>query len=419
MLIQIEGGHPLNGTYHPGGNPNAAIALMAAALLTEAPVALHNVPDTVITRTLAGIARDLGAQVAWSDGDMTLTSAQIARRTLSSEETDRSVGTLLLLAPLLARRHHARLECDFPLNRIRTHLEALRDLGIDVITGSGAVDFKASRWEKRDILLSGASVTATALVMMLAASLGRETVVHNAAAEPHIRELAALLTAMGAPVEGAGSNVLTIYGTQPLIGAEVTVGAHYVEAGSIAAMTAICGGRVEIIGALRTDMRMIARIFGRFGVQFDVGEAALYVPHHDGLTISNREEDVDGSIESAPWPGFPSDLVAVATVVATQAVGTALIHEKMFANRLLFIDKLKAMGAQIVLCDPHRAIVVGASKLHGTYMDTPDIRAGLGMVAAALTADGVTQIDNAQVLSHTFGDVLGKLRALGARIETS
>lgn len=420
MLINVEGRHALNGVYRPGGNPNAALALMAAALLTEAPVSLHNVPQTMTTQALAEIARGLGAQVDWAGGDLTLTSEQVTRRVLSQEDTELSVGALLLIAPLLIRRQHARLEIDFPLNRIRTHLEALRDLGIDVVTSSHAVELRSATWEKKDILLTQMSVTATSLAMMLACRLGKETIIHNAATEPHVQELAHLLNAMGARIEGIGSNTVTIYGADELSGSEATVGPNHIEAGSIAAITAMCGGRVQIEGIRRSDMRMIAHIFKRLGIQLDMDATNLFIPNHESLSVSNREEDVDSSIETAPWPGFPSDLVAVATVVATQAHGTSLIHEKLFANRLLFVDKLKAMGAQIVLCDPHRAIVVGPSKLSSVYMDTPDIRAGLGMLAAALVADGITQMDNAQVLSHTFGDdVLDKLGALGANISTS
>lgn len=416
MLIHVEGRHPLNGVYRPGGNPNAALALMAAALLTEQPVTLHNVPQTSTTQALADIARELGAQIDWLDGDMTITSGQITRRVLSQEDTELSVGALLLIAPMLIRRQHVRLEIDFPLSRIRTHLEAVRDLGIDIVTGSNSVELKASTWEKKNILLAQASVTATSLVMMLATRLGKETIIHNAATEPHVQELAELLTTMGARIDGIGSNMLRVTGVDELVGAEATIGSNHIEAGSIAAITAMCGGRVQIEGVRKSDMRMIARIFRRLGMQLDMDEGNLYVPHHDGLSVSNREEDVDASIETAPWPGFPSDLVAVATVAATQAFGTSLIHEKMFANRLLFVDKLKSMGAQIVLCDPHRAIVVGPSRLNGVYMDTPDIRAGLGMLAAALVANGTSQIDNAQVLSHTFGDVIDKLRMIGAQI---
>ncbi len=417
MLIRVEGRQPLNGTYRPSGNANAALALIAAALLTDQPVTLRNVPKTASTHAATSAAQAMGASLTWTDDTTLVIKAdQITRRILTHEDTDVSLGTMLLVAPLLVRRQHARLELDFPLNRIRPHLEALRDLGLDVVNSSDAVEIKAATWEKRDIILTQASVTATAILMLLAARLGKETVIYNAACEPHVQELAHMLVAMGARIEGIGSNLLRIFGVPELTGADVTVGADHIEAASIAAMAALTGGRVQIDGIRGRDMRAIAKIYWRLGIQLDVDESTIFVPRHETLNVSNREEDVDSSIETAPWPGFPSDLVAVATVIATQARGTSLIHEKLFANRLLFVDKLKAMGAQIVLCDPHRAIVMGPTPLRSVYMDTPDVRAGLGLLAAALAADGISNIDNAGVIEHTFAGVIGKLQALNAKI---
>lgn len=417
MLIRVEGRQPLNGTYRPSGNANAALALIAAALLTDQPVTLHNVPKTASTHAAISAASAMGVSVTWTDeATLMIKADQLTRRVLTHEDTDVSLGTMLLVAPLLVRRQVARLELDFPLNRIRPHLEALRDLGLDVVNSSGAVEIKAATWEKRDITLTQASVTATAIIMLLAARLGKETVIYNAACEPHVQELAHMLTAMGARIDGIGSNLLRIYGVPQLNGTECTVGADHIEAASIAAMAALTGGRVQIDGIRGRDMRAIAKIYWRLGIQLDVDDSTIFVPRHETLNVSNREEDVDSSIETAPWPGFPSDLVAVATVIATQARGTSLIHEKLFANRLLFVDKLKAMGAQIVLCDPHRAIVVGPTPLRSVYMDTPDVRAGLGLLAAALAADGVSNIDNANVIEHTFAGVISKLQALNAKI---
>jgi UDP-N-acetylglucosamine 1-carboxyvinyltransferase len=246
--------------------------------------------------------------------------------------------------------------------------------------------------------------------------LGKETIVHNAACEPHVQELANLLCEMGAHIEGIGSNVLRILSPFELCGGEAEVGPDHIEAASAAAIGALCGGRVQIEGTRRGDMPMIAKTYRQLGIQLDVDDHVIYVPRHELLTLSRREEDTDLSIETSPWPAFPSDLVAMATVIATQARGTSLIHEKLFNNRLLFVDRLKAMGAQIVLCDPHRAIVVGPTPLHGIYMDSPDVRAGLGMLAAALAAEGESVIDNAHVIERSFMGVLDKLRGLGAQI---
>lgn len=416
MRVHVEGRHPLNGQYRPSGNANAAIALMAAALLTDKPAALHNVPRTTSTKVMLQTAEHLGAEFNWEGSTLSLRAEQLNRRTLTSDVTNSFVGALLYLPAILVRRQYVQLEMDFPLNRIRTHLEAMRDLGLDVTINNGAVECRPVAWTYKDIILTQTSVTATAIVMMLAACLGKETVIHNAASEPHIRELANFLELMGAQIQGVNSNVLHIFGQTELHGAEATIGPDHIEAASIAALGALNGGRVEITGARQADMRMIDRVYQRLGIQLDIDDQAIFVPKHEALIISNREEDVDASIETAPWPGFPSDLVAMATVAATQARGTCLIHEKLFDNRLLFIDKLNAMGAQIVLCDPHRAIVIGPAPLHAIYMDSPDVRTGLGMLGAALVANGETVIDNAQVLGNSFDGVLDKLKALGARI---
>jgi UDP-N-acetylglucosamine 1-carboxyvinyltransferase len=267
-------------------------------------------------------------------------------------------------------------------------------------------------------MLSQASVTATEIALMLACVLGRETIIRNAASEPHVQELAVALELMGAQIEGIGSNVLHVFAhDEPLLhGAQIRVGVDHIEAASVAAIAALTGGRLEVAGTKAADMHLIARVFGSLGLTLDVDSDRMFVPRHGQLTASNREEDVDSSIKSATWPGFPSDLVAIATVVATQTRGTSLIHEPLFDNRLLFVDKLNSMGAQIVLCDPHRAIVVGPSPLYPIYMDTPDVRVGLALLGAAMIADGVSVIDNAQAITRSFGDIFSKLTALGARI---
>lgn len=418
MRIRVEGGNPLNGEYHPSGNKNSAVALLAASLLTDDMVTLHNVPvTTTSTKIMLDLARNLGAEITFDENKtVKLQTKQIAQRQLSKEDTNGFVGTLLYLVPILIRRQYVRVEIDFPLNRIRTHLDALRDLGIDVVTGDGVVECRIGKWAFKDIMLTQTSVTATAIVIMLAATLGQETVIHNAASEPHIQELANLLELMGAQIQGIGSNVLRVFGKTSLNGAEVTIGADHIEASSIAAFSALCGGRITIHGIKQPDLRVIDKIYQRLGINLDIDDSTILVPRHNQLAVSNREEDVDSSIETAPWPGFPSDLVATATVIATQARGTSLIHEKLFNNRLLFIDKLNSMGAQIILCDPHRAIVIGPMALRAIYMDTPDVRAGLGLLGAALIADGESVIDNAEAIGNSFEGIISKLQELGAKI---
>jgi UDP-N-acetylglucosamine 1-carboxyvinyltransferase len=281
MRIHVEGRHPLNGVYRPSGNPNAAFALLAASMLTDQPVTLRNIPRSANIEAMIALADRMGAHLTWdaeTPSTLHVTTPQITQRVLTEADTASSVSFILLLAPILLRRQHVRLEFDFPLNRIRTHLDALRDLGIDVITVQGAVECRASRWDFKEIILSQASVTATALVMMLAVCQGVETIVHNAACEPHIRELAEMLEQMGAHIEGVGSNILRILSPPAAPGgAEVTLCPDHIEVGSIAAISALCGGRVQIANTRLADLRMIAKIYQRLGIQLDLDTTNVQV----------------------------------------------------------------------------------------------------------------------------------------------
>jgi UDP-N-acetylglucosamine 1-carboxyvinyltransferase len=417
MRIRVQGRQPLRGTYQVSGNSNAAMALIAASMLTDAPVMLTNVPQTVSVGVMLEVGESLGLVVEQADHQVTLRTGGIVGRRLEREHTDAVSGTLLFLAPILARRQHAHVVIDYAVSRIHTHLTALRDLGVDIALDNGMIDLEAAPWDEREIVLTQSSVTATALVCMLAATLGKRTTIMNAASEPHVVDLLNLLVGMGAKVEGAGSNLITIYGKEQPGGTTLALAPDHIEAASIAAIGALSGGRLTIEGTRRRDLRLIARIYEQIGLRINLDEDALIVPTHERFEISSREEDVDVSVESSPWPGFPSDLLPMATVVATQARGTVLVHEKLFNNRMLFVDRLKGMGAQIVLCDPHRAIVVGPTPLQGDYIDNPDVRTGLAMLGAAMCAEGETVIDNAEAFGRTFEDVLDKLVALGAKIK--
>ncbi len=418
MRIRIEGRQPLRGTYHVSGNSNAAMALIAASMLTGDPVTLANMPDTVSVGVMLEVGATLGLQSEeLPDNQITIHTPEMIGRALKREHTDAVSGTLLFLAPILARRRHARMTIDYAISRLHTHLAALRDLGVHVAIDGSVIDFEAEPWDQREIVLTQTSVTATALVCMLAAVLGKQTIIMNAASEPHIVDLLHLLTNMGARIEGVGSNLLTIFGKESLGGGSLTVAPDHIEAASVAAIAALTGGRLTIEGTRRRDLRLIAKTYERLGLQISLDEDSVMVPVHERFVTSSREEDVDVSVESAPWPGFPSDLIAIATVIATQSKGSVLIHEKLFNNRMLFVDKLKAMGAQIVLCDPHRAIVVGPTPLQGEYMDNPDVRTGLAMLGAALCASGETTIDHAESFNRTFDHVLDKLVTLGAHIK--
>ncbi len=422
MRIRIEGRHVLRGTYAASGNSNAAIALITAALLSDAPVTLRNVPNTVSVGVMLEVGAALGASVTQGDpqGVVTLHAPHVVARTIKREYSAALGGTLLFLAPILARRRQARLELDYAVSRLHPHLTALRDLGVDVRVNGSTLDFSASAWQARELVLTQMSVTATAIVAMLAAVLGKRTVIYNAASEPHIVDLLTLLVQFGVQIEGIGSNLLTIHGhggvEYTCAPASITLSPDHIEIGSIAAIAALTGSRLAIEGTRARDLRMIAKVYERLGVHLELEEDAVYVPRHERFMPSAREEDVDVSVESAPWHGFPSDLIAMATVIATQAHGTTLIHEKLFPNRLLFVDKLNSMGAQIVLCDPHRAIVIGSTPLQGDYLDNPDARVGLALLGAALCAEGESVIDTAEAFNRTFDHVLDKLAALGAHI---
>ncbi|MHB8625098.1 MAG: UDP-N-acetylglucosamine 1-carboxyvinyltransferase [Aggregatilineales bacterium] len=421
MRIKVDGNQPLRGTFRVAGNSNAALAALAGSMLTDEPVTLANIPQTANVAAMLDIGQALGLQVeAHEGGRYVLKTAQIIARQLDRAQTDQLSGSILFLAPILARRQHARLMLNIPLSRYHPHLSAIRDLGGAVkVTGEGVIDFEIQRWDKRELMLTQTSVTATSLVCMLAAALGTETIVHNAASEPHVTDLLWLLRQMGAHIDGGGSNLLRIHGApvdSPLHGGILTVSPDHVEAASVAAIAALTAGRVIVEGVRPVDLQMTLKVYERLGLRADLDADTLNLVASRPFAISERDEDVDVAVETAPWPGFPSDLAAISTVIATQARGTVLIHEKLFSNRLLFVDKLNGMGAQIVLCDPHRAIVIGPTPLRGEYIDNPDSRTGLAMLAAALCADGITTIDNAETFDRTFEHVIDRLIALGAHI---
>ncbi|MBN1966473.1 MAG: UDP-N-acetylglucosamine 1-carboxyvinyltransferase [Anaerolineae bacterium] len=418
MRIGVTGNNPLKGTYHPGGSSNAALALIAASLLSEQPVTLGNLPGTASVELMLEVAALLGTEAAHNPAarSVRLTTPAITTRALTRAMTAQKVGVVLFLAPILARRGHVRLEVTYPVSRLYPHLTALRDLGCRVDVREGLVEVALVPWQRREVVLMQTSVTATAMVAMLAAAQPGETIVHNAASEPHVRDLLDLLVTLGAQIDGIGSNLLRITGRESLGGGAATIAPDHVEIASVAAIAALSGGRLDVEGVRAPDLRLIARVFGRLGLRLDLDDDHLHVPRHEGFIISGQEEEVDVSVETAPWPGFPSDLVGMATLIATQAQGTILVHEKLFKDRMLFVDKLTGFGAQIVLCDPHRAVVVGPTPLYAQYLDTPDVRTGLALLGAALLAEGETIIDGAELLDWNFDGVLPKLSALGASI---
>lgn len=420
--FRIEGGHPLSGTIRASGNKNAALPALACALLVEAPLTISNLPRIGDVETMIRLIDGMGAQLTWRD-DHTLTlDASHIHQVVIEEDLCRKVrGSILLAAPLLHRE--GAVELPFPggdrigRRRLDTHLLALEAMGARVEVGASVRITAPNGLAGAEILLDEASVTATENTLMAAVLAQGKTVIDNAACEPHVQDLCALLVAMGADIEGVGTNRLTIHGRQHLEGARIDLGADYLEVASLVILAAATGGEMTIQKASPEHLRMILFHLRRLGVDVEVQGADLFVPQGQRLQVQPDYRGAIPKIDSAPWPGFPADLTSVATVMATQAEGSVLIFEKMFESRLFFVDQLIEMGARIVLCDPHRAVVIGRSALRGARIHSPDIRAGMALLIASLCADGESEIGNIIQIDRGYERIDERLRALGARIE--
>jgi UDP-N-acetylglucosamine 1-carboxyvinyltransferase len=420
--LVIEGGHPLCGTVVPSGNKNAAMPLLAASLLTDEVVTLHNVPEIGDVQTVIDLMLDLGMEIeGQGDHSMSVRAHYVSKSAPNAELFAQARGSVTLLGPMLARL--GRVDLCSPggdrigRRRLDTHLLALESLGAEWIHND-RFTLKAGGLHGADILLDETSVTATENAIM-AASLARgTTVIRNAASEPHVQDLCHCLNQMGAHITGIGSNTLTIEGVERLGGTEFTISPDYMEVGSFLGLGAVTPGEIRIHSVTPEHLRMICMVFGdRLGVRMRLEGSDLVIEGEQELRI---RPDVGGAvpkIEDAPWPAFPTDLMSIALVVATQAQGTVLMHEKMYESRLYFVDRLIGMGAQIILCDPHRAVVVGPSRLQGQPLSSPDIRAGMALVIAALCAEGNSVIGNVGQIDRGYERLEDKLRALGAYVE--
>jgi UDP-N-acetylglucosamine 1-carboxyvinyltransferase len=420
--LVIEGGTPLRGTLSPSGNKNAAFPLIAAALLTDEPVRLHNLPDITDVHTMLHLVEGLGVDVERSDPHtVTLHARRITTTAPDAALLRRVRGGLVLTGPLLAREGEARLAHaggdQIGRRRIDTHVLGLQALGATVEFDQELV-LRGRPLRGADILLDEASVTATENVVLAAALAEGTTVLRNAASEPHVQETCQLLAAMDARIDGIGSNLLRIHGVPRLRGAEFTLGPDFMEVGSFMALAAAVGGDLTIKHAGLEHLRMVLNVFGRLGVHARHEGDDLVLRGDGGLTIAPDLGNVIPRIDDGPWPAFPADLMSVALVLATQAEGTVLFHEKMYESRLFFVDRLIGMGARVVLCDPHRALVHGPSALRGEPLGipSPDIRAGIALVIAALCAEGRTVIRSVDQIDRGYENIDGKLQALGARI---
>lgn len=418
----VEGGTPLRGEIRPAGNKNEALPLIAAALLTDEPMTLHNVPRIRDVRGMLEIASALGAKVEELDA----TTVRITAAGLKSTDVPlalaREIRTSLLFAgPLLAR--HKRVKLGLPggdvIGRRRndTHFLALRGLGAELDVSTSGYGMHTSGLKGTDILLDEPSVTATENALMAAVLASGRTVIRNAASEPHVQQLSIALMKMGARINGIGTNTITIDGAERLKGVEHTILSDHMEVGSLIGAAAMTHSEITIKDAVPQYLRMTRLVFKRLGVETEVRGDDLVVKAKDRYVI---EEDLGGAIpkvQSQVWPGFPSDLTSIATAMATQADGTVLIHEWMFPGRMYWVGSLESMGARLVLCDPHRVVVVGRSQLYGTDLRSPDIRAGMALLAATLCAKGTSVISNVEQIDRGYEDLDTRLRELGAKIE--
>lgn len=418
--LLITGQRRLSGVLTPVGNKNAALPMLTACLLTDQPVVLHNVPQIEDVRVMLELLDALGVAIARKGRTVTLTAARIRRSRLDRELCRKVRASILFAGPLVARTGRAIV---FPpggdiigRRRVDTHMVGLRALGVR-IEGGDEYTFKAKSLHGADILLDEASVTATENILMAACVATGPTTVYNAACEPHVQDLGRLLQKMGARIDGLGTNRLRIEGGGDLRGAEHTIQPDYIEAGSYLCAAAATGGELTVRGfGDASVLAVIQRTFSKLGVALQVDGEDVTVP---ALPHFRVRRDLGGAIpkiEDGAWPAFPSDLMSVMIVLATQARGSVLFFEKMFESRMYFVDRLIEMGARIVQCDPHRIVVEGPARLHGIHMSSPDIRAGMAMLIAALCARGRSVIDNAQVIDRGYERVDERLRALGADI---
>ncbi|HEX8991591.1 MAG TPA: UDP-N-acetylglucosamine 1-carboxyvinyltransferase [Anaerolineales bacterium] len=417
----IEGGVPLRGEVTPAGNKNAALPLLAACLLSEEPILLHNVPEIRDVMDLRRLIESMGPQVeelgnkTWSISSSTLRPSD-----LDPDLCRRIRASILLAGPVTARCGGLQLPPPggdvLGRRRLDTHMLALQALGADV-TYDRMFNFRSSGLKGAQILLDEASVTATENIVMAAVTARGESVIRNAASEPHVQELCRFLNALGAKIDGIGSNTLHVTGVERLHGGEFTIGPDYLEVVSFAGAAAITHGAVRIRNAGLEHLEMVSQAFRRLGLQWEADGTDLIVGSEQSLTIV---PDLDGAIpeiKTNVWPAYPTDLISIAITVATQATGSVLFHDWMYSGRMYFTDKLVSMGARIILCDPYRCVVQGPTQLYGERLESPDIRAGMALLLAALAANGTSTIRNINQIDRGYEKVDTKLRALGAKIQ--
>ena len=417
----IEGGRALTGTIRAAGNKNGALPILAACLLSDEPVRLTNVPHIRDVETMMELIAELGAAVDWTaTNEVSVHAASLDSHELDAELASRIRASFLLAGPLLARVGRAVVPPPggdvIGRRRLDPHIHALTELGA-TIELNGRYEMRTGGLRGKNIFLDEASVMATENTVMTASLTPGETAIGNAACEPHVQGLCRFLVSLGAQIEGIGSNVLRIKGVDRLRGGEWSMASDHVEVCSFVGLAAVTRGAVTIEDVVPEDLAPVVPAMKRLGIEVELRDSALHVPADQDLVI---QDDLGGQIpkiEDGPWPAFPADLTSIALAVATQARGTILIFEKMFENRLFFVDKLVSMGARIILCDPHRAVVTGPAQLFGQQMASPDIRAGMAMLIASLCAEGTSTIGNVGEIDRGYERIDERLRALGAHIE--
>ena len=420
--LLIEGKAPISGHITASGNKNAALPAIAAALLTDEPVVLHNVPDIKDVESMLIIAEALGVVTDRSGSTVTLQASGLNCSRISRENCSRLRTSILFAAPLLARLGKAVL---YPpggdvigRRRLDGHFYGLETLGAKHIPEEGMYHFTtAGKLTGRELFLDEASVTATEQIMLAAATAEGTTWLYNAAGEPHICDLGNLLNAMGAKISGMGTNTIKIEGVPTLHGTEFTISGDHIEAGSFLALAASCGGEMTVHGIQRKHFWMTHRIFERFGINLELGDNFIHLPGGQDLKVKSDFGGAIPEISDGPWPQYPSDMMSCTVVMATQAAGTVLFFEKMFESRLYFIDRLIAMGANAIVCDPHRAVISGPARLHGTPLASPDIRAGMALVIAAMCAHGSSTIQSSEIIYRGYENLVEKLQSVGGRIK--
>ena len=419
----IEGGVPLSGTVTPAGNKNAALPLLAASLLTDEELVLHNVPRIRDVEAMVELLVDLGVKAQWrGEHSICLHADEVTDTEVDPDLAERIRASFLVAGPLLARFGEALLSAPggdvIGRRRLDPHLDAFRALGAHV-SYDGAIKLTAPDGGLRacDFFMDEPSVMGTENALMAAAVTPGTSIIRNAASEPHVQDLARMLVSMGAGIDGIGSNVMQVHGCERLGGAEHAVSPDHIEIGSFMALAGVTGGELRITDCVADDLRMIRLIFERLGLRSELDGDDVVVPGDQKLVMARDAGGYQVKVEDGPWPAFPADLTSIAVALATQSEGTVLMFEKMFENRLVFTDKLVVMGANIILCDPHRAVISGPAPLRGARVESPDIRAGMAMLIAALCADGVSQIGNITQIDRGYERIDERLRSLGARIE--